>query len=47
MTTQASSYQRRHRRKQVELDDIAAERAVLRIELAAAQKKVRSWFLVP
>jgi hypothetical protein len=37
---QASSYQRRNRRKQQEADDIAAERAVLRIELSSAQQKL-------
>jgi hypothetical protein len=37
---QASSYQRRNRRKQQEADDVAAERAVLRIELSSAQQKL-------
>lgn len=37
---QASSYQRRNRRKQQETDDVAAERAVLRIELSSAQQKL-------
>ena len=40
LLAQASSYQRRNRRKQQEADDVAAERAVLRIELSSAQQKL-------